>query len=53
MMSAWGLPWDAFSAYRQSEWADSTVAEFAGRADRLMGVLERPDRGKTDSDTTP
>jgi hypothetical protein len=45
MMSAWGLPWDAFSAYRQSEWADSTVAEFAGKADRLMSVMERPARG--------
>jgi hypothetical protein len=42
MMLAWGLPWDAFAAYRQSEWADSTVAEFAGKADRLMSVMERP-----------
>jgi hypothetical protein len=42
MMLAWGLPWDAFAAYRQSEWADSTVAEFAGKADRLMSAMERP-----------
>jgi hypothetical protein len=48
-MSAWGLPWDAFAAYRQSEWADSTVAEFAVKADRLMNTLERPDRGVTDA----
>jgi hypothetical protein len=44
-MLAWGMTWDAFAAYRQSEWADSTVAEFAGKADRLMSVMERPARG--------
>lgn len=45
MMAAWGLPWDAFAAYRQSEWSDSTVAEFAGKADRLMSAMEKPTSG--------
>ena len=41
-MLAWGMPWDAFAAYRQSQWADSTVVKFAGLADRLMDAMERP-----------
>jgi len=41
-MLAWGMPWDAFSAYRQSERADSTVAEFSRQADRLLAAMERP-----------
>ena len=41
-MSAWGMPWDAFAAYRQSELADSTVAAFAHKTDRLLAAMERP-----------
>ena len=41
-MLAWGMPWDAFAAYRQSERADSTVPDFARKADRLLAAMERP-----------
>jgi len=44
-MVDWGMIWDAFAAYRQSEWADSTVTAFAGKADRLMSAMEKPTSG--------
>ena len=53
MMSAWGMGWDAFAAYRQSEWTDSTVTEFAGKADRLMSIMERPTSGPATDDVAP
>lgn len=51
-MLAWGMPWDAFAAYRQSERTDSTVAEFSRQADRLLAAMERP-TSRAEAGVTP
>jgi len=44
-LGAWGFPWEALVGYRQMEWADSSWAEMAGRADRVLDEMSHPERG--------
>jgi len=38
----WGLPWDAFLAYRQASAADPANRGLAARADGLLGAIRAP-----------
>jgi len=39
LLLAWGFPWEAFANYRDAQWADSTLARSALKADTLQSML--------------